>query len=477
MTELIGTSFGGMRLEQEIGRGSRARVFLGRNTVRGQTAAIKVFAPAYSGDAIFQRLLSDYAMQVSSIRDAYLVAVQSAGVEQGHAYLVQDYASGGTLRSRLRQSETLLLERLTIAWQCALGLAKLHQYGLMHGDITSSNILLDSRPSPSPSTSATLAARLSDYGIALLRSTTEGDAAYIAPERWRQNQMSTSADIYAFGVVLYELCAGRVPFHTGTRMEAAQKHHSEPPPPIRMFAPDIPTSIEAIIGCCLEKDPLLRYASAELLADALSSAIGPLHPPAPKTIPTPPVLPQPVAPPPNLRVRLESATGQPLGKWQIGLADLRVGREPDNEIRLPPHDTLISRYHLRIHWDGGQIIVEDLGSGNGTVLRGQRLSPKQPASWHVGDEVHVGAYRLLLETPQPPAPPPPTIVSAPSPPIPTAQPKTHQGNRWAGWAVAALGFGALGLATAAAGTTQGLIAFVGVLLLVFAAVLLFRPVP
>jgi serine/threonine protein kinase len=349
----------------------------------------------------------------------------------------------------------------------------------MHGDVTPSNVLIDQPASQaSPMTGASVA-RLTDYGIGLLRSTTEGDAAYIAPERWRQNQMSSAGDIYALGVVLYELCAGRVPFHAGTRIEAAQKHHSDPPPPIRMFAPDLPASVEAIINRCLEKNPTARYASADALAADLLAVIGPLHPPVPKTIAAPAAPLQPINPPPNVRVRLESASAQPLGAWQIGLADLRVGREPDNEIRLPAHDTMISRHHLRIHWDGRQIMVEDLASGNGTLLAGQRITPGQSVSWRVGDEIRLGTYRLLLEDPQPPPAPPQTVVitPAPTPPGPDPQIPTQKSDRRIIWIVAAFGFGGLGLSLVLTGAVQSLIAVGGVILLVCAAVLMLLPKP
>jgi eukaryotic-like serine/threonine-protein kinase len=479
MAGLIGAAFGGMRLEQEIGRGSHAQVFLGRNKASGQTVAIKIFGPAYGSDAIFQRLLEDFARQASAVRDPHLVAVLGAGVEQGCAYLAMEYIAGGTLRSRLRQSDIVLLERLTLARQSALALATLHRHGLMHGDVTPSNILLDPPASLAPPMAGTSVARLADYGISLLRSTTEGDAAYIAPERWRQNQMSSAGDIYALGVVLYELCAGRVPFHAGTRIEAAQKHHSEPPPPIRMFAPDLPASVEAIINRCLEKNPTARYASADVLAADLLAVIRPLQPPAPKTIVAPATPPPPINPPPNLRVRLESASAQPLGEWPIGQTDLRVGREPDNQIRLPAHDTMISRHHLRIHWDGHQITVEDLASGNGTSLAGQRIKPNQPMIWPVGDEVRLGTYRLSLEDPQPPPAPPQTVVitPAPAPPGPDPQMPAHKPERGITWIVAAFGLGGLGLSLVLTGVAQALIVVGGLILLACAAVLMLSPKP
>lgn len=475
MAGLIGTSFGGMHLEQELGRGSHAQVFLGRNIASGQTAAIKIFVPAYGSDATFQRLLEDFTRRVSAVHDEHLVAILGAGSEQGHTYLAMEYSVGGTLRNRLRQSNIVLLERLTLAWQCALALATLHRHGEMHGDVTPSNILLDPPTNLAPPLMGASVARLADYGIALLRSTTEGDAAYIAPERWRQNQMSNASDIYALGVVLYELCAGRVPFHAGTRSEAAQKHNHEPPPPIRMFAPDLPTSVEAIINRCLEKNPTARYASADALAADLLAVIGPLHPPALPTIVPPVRPPPPINPPPNLRVRLETTSAQPLGEWQIGFADLRVGREPDNEIQLPAHDTMISRRHLRIQWDGHQITVEDLASGNGTLLAGQRIKPNQSMNWQVGDEVRLGTYRLFLEDPQsPPALPPPVVIMpAPVPPSPDPQIPMHKPDRAITWIVAVLGFGSLGLSLVLTGTAQSLTAVGGVILLVCAAMLMF----
>ncbi len=483
MSGLVGTILGGYNLHQELGQGALGVVYRGISTRDNQVVAIRVFRQELGADPVFQRKLLDLTGRLAGLQHDQLARVSTAGSEHGWLFQVMEYRPEGSLLTVLRQDgvDSLnLLQRLELARRSALALEALHAAGLVHGAVSPQNLLR--APSRNDLVPVPFDLKLSDGGLALLLGPHTSDPAYIAPERWRQGVADARSDIYALGVVIYQLFAGSVPFHARSREDIAHKHAVVPPPPLSQYRQDLPTGLEPVIDRCLAKDPAARYASASDLALELRQVMDPLLPPAQVTIPTPPAPPKRRVTPSGLRVRLLTIEGVQLAEQELTEAGLRVGRDQQNELKLPPHDAAVSRQHALVHWDGQRVTVEDRSS-NGTLLAGRKLAPQQPQVWHVGEVVHLGGYRLELIKPAPPRVPPTVVVPVapapvqadPPPPVlpPVAPPDPDPWRRYGALLVALAGIASIILALAVGAILLWLLP-IGVILLLAAVVLSMR---
>jgi serine/threonine-protein kinase len=190
-----------------------------------------------------------------------------------------EHVHGVTLRTLLTQSERLPYSAgLHLARQLGAGLQAAHREGVLHRDIKPENVILLQSGT----------AKLMDFGIArpvrrLEPGQTDagsivGTPHYLAPEQLSGGTVDTRADIYACGVVLYEVFTGGLPFRGTTDYEILVKHLQEPPEPPRVHWPEIPSEMEAILLRCLERDPAQRFATVTALLQAIEAARSKLSP-------------------------------------------------------------------------------------------------------------------------------------------------------------------------------------------------------
>jgi serine/threonine-protein kinase len=255
-------------VERPIGRGGMAQVYEGTDTVLGRTVAIKVLAEHYTRDEAFVRRFRREAQAAAKLNHPGVVSVFDTGSDGDVQYIVMEYVQGRTLAEVLTQEGRLPPDKAAdIAAQAADSLAFAHEAGLVHRDVKPGNIMLTEEGT----------VKVMDFGIARAleaetitqTATVFGTASYLSPEQARGERVDHRSDIYSLGVVLYEMLAGRAPFAADSAVAIAYKHVSEPPPPLREIAPEVPSWLEAVTLRAMAKDPAERYQSASAMATDL----------------------------------------------------------------------------------------------------------------------------------------------------------------------------------------------------------------
>jgi eukaryotic-like serine/threonine-protein kinase len=270
---------GKYRLEGLLGEGGMGLVLLATHVDLQRTVAIKVVrSELASNDDIVERLLSE-AQAAAQIRSEHVTQVLDLGrLESGSPYIVLEYLEGRDLAVVLDERGPLPIETaVDFVLQVCDVLAEAHAVGIIHRDLKPENLFLSERLDGSP------LIKLIDFGISKnLRARNRrlaqtnpaelvGSPYYMAPEQMRGSRsVDGRADIWALGVVLYELCTGQTPFAADSIPAVCHLVMNESPTPPRTFAPDLPEELEAIIARCLEKNPDARFADISEFAAALA---------------------------------------------------------------------------------------------------------------------------------------------------------------------------------------------------------------
>ncbi|HET9111365.1 MAG TPA: protein kinase [Ktedonobacterales bacterium] len=270
--EIIG---GRYRLEEPIGRGGMATIFKAVDEqMMDRLVAVKVLREVYSNDPKFVTRFQREARAASALQHPNIVQVFDYGQSADSYYIVMEYIDGMDLRRYLkRRGGTLPIERsVEIARSVSLGLGAAHRRGIVHRDVKPQNIMVNDEG----------LVKLTDFGIASMykdadaeRLTTTGmtlgTVQYYAPEQAQGEMVRPSADVYALGIVIYEMTTGHTPFDGDTPVAVAMKHIQEEPEPPRAINPSIPPALERIILKCLAKDPSMRFRDGDELAATLTN--------------------------------------------------------------------------------------------------------------------------------------------------------------------------------------------------------------
>jgi serine/threonine protein kinase len=274
--DLTGQAFGKYRLTEKLGYGGMAQVYKAYQPDLDRYVAIKVLHPHLTGDEDFGARFRREARAIAALEHPHIVRVYDFDTDAGLAFLVMECLEGDSLKSLLRDLECRdklmdLAEVGRIAGAVADALDYAHRCGLAHRDVKPSNVLITANGRPV----------LTDFGIArILDETiitesggTLGTPAYMSPEQGRGEPGDARSDIYALGVLLYQLCTGRIPFDADTPYAVILKHITAPLPSPRSLRPELPESIERVILKALAKDPRDRFQTAAELGRALHTAI------------------------------------------------------------------------------------------------------------------------------------------------------------------------------------------------------------
>jgi len=260
---------GRYEIKSELGRGGMATVYRGYDPRFEREVAVKVLPPELlHADPQFRLRFEREAKIIAQLEHPSIVPVYDVGEEDNQPYFVMRFMSGGSLTDRIKAGVFTIEQATRIIEQIAPGLDEAHIKGIVHRDFKPSNILFDNKGAP----------YISDFGIAKMTQSQAGSVtgsaiigtpAYMAPEQAQSDKVDGRADIYALGIILYEMLTGKQPYEADTPMGVAIKHITDPVPHILDANPDLPYDIEEIIQKAMAKDRDDRYATAQEMVESL----------------------------------------------------------------------------------------------------------------------------------------------------------------------------------------------------------------
>jgi serine/threonine-protein kinase len=251
-------------IERPIARGGMADVYLARDTQLDRYVAVKVLFAEYARDPSFVERFRREAQNAAGLNHPNIVGVYDYGAQQGTYFIVMEYVEGRSLRDILRAEERLApMQAARIASEIAGALDFAHQRGVVHRDIKPGNVLI----TPSGQVKVTdygISANPTDAAAGLTQTgAVIGTATYFSPEQAQGYQVDGRTDVYALGVVLYEMLVGRPPFSAESPVAVAMKHVREQVVPPTQLVPAVPPDLERIVMTALAKDVATRYQTAE----------------------------------------------------------------------------------------------------------------------------------------------------------------------------------------------------------------------
>lgn len=272
MSNLIGQRIGQYEIIGLLGKGGMATVYRAQQTSIGRQVAVKVIEPHLAESDEFVKRFEREARIVAGLSHLHILKVFDFGEHGTLVYLVMELLEGGSLADLIQRGPLSLETASRLLDQVASALDYAHKRGILHRDIKPQNVLLDSEGN----------AHLTDFGIAKIvfetaRLTAGGMAmgtpSYMSPEQFQDLPLDSRADIYALGIMLFEMLTGKLPFVAKTPAEMGFKHLQTPPPPIRELRPDLPFNVEGVIAKALAKNRDQRFSSAAELAAAFKAAL------------------------------------------------------------------------------------------------------------------------------------------------------------------------------------------------------------
>jgi len=256
----------------EIGRGGFGAVYEALDTTLKRRVVLKILAPHLVWHPEFVERFRREAQIPASLRHPNIVVIHEIGEEQGQHYIAMEYLPGRPLDRMIAEGGGLpLAQVLSIAEQVASALDYAHERALIHRDVKPSNIIVDERGR----------AVLTDFGLVRAAETsglsttgqTIGTPEYMSPEQAEGEEVDWRSDLYSLGVVVYEMCVGRVPFKADTPLAVLRAQADREPPRPRDLSPSLPQAVEEVLLRALAKRPEDRYQSAGQLAEALKLAL------------------------------------------------------------------------------------------------------------------------------------------------------------------------------------------------------------
>jgi len=325
-----GTLFHGRyEIQNQLGRGGMGMVYQARDRTLDEVVAIKVLRPDFGQDP---RMIDRFKSEIKlarRIRHRNVCAIHDYGEDRGLLYISMELVDGVDLKRILRERGGLpAAEAYELAIQVAEGLQAVHEAGIIHRDLKSPNIMVDGKG----------IARLMDFGVAkrfgegtvTATGNIVGTPEYMSPEQAQGRRLDYRSDIYALGIVAYEMFTGRVPFRGETPISTILKHINDPPPLDGPPAAKIPPDLTPVLRRCLAKEPAERYASARETAEAFRDARSPSRRQVPvdtdalraPTLPTAPTIQVPRSAPPALPPPSRPALLQP---WLLAIPLVAIG--------------------------------------------------------------------------------------------------------------------------------------------------------
>lgn len=266
---------------KSLGEGGMADVYLAVDTILNREVAIKMLRGELSNDPVTLLRFQREANAASKLNHPNVVQVYDVGEYEGRHYIVMEHVRGRTLKQLIQLRGALHKEEaVNIMKQVVSAVQHAHEHHIIHRDIKPQNIMIKDDGT----------VKITDFGIALAHDAVQltqsdsvlGSAHYLAPETTRGEPATNQIDIYALGIVFYELLSGDVPFHGDNPVQIAMKHLSEEIPSIREFNPSLPQAVENIIIKATVKNRAQRYKTAQEMYEDLCCCLLPEYADVPK---------------------------------------------------------------------------------------------------------------------------------------------------------------------------------------------------
>ncbi len=266
-----------LELLRPLGSGSTAEVYLARESALQRLVAVKVLRSQLAADPVARKRFEREAQSAARISHPNVTVIHRIGrLSNDIPYIVLEYVDGRTIRDVVEARGALeLSEARTLLAGVASALAAAHERGIVHRDVRLDNVFLENR---------TGRAVLADFGIAALLETGAssvtrltmggvrmGEPSHMSPEQIRGEPVTAQSDVYAFGIVAYEVLTGRGPYEARTAAEVLSAHLQQEPRPLRELRPEVEPRLAALIESCLAKEPQRRPQAREI-AEALRGA-------------------------------------------------------------------------------------------------------------------------------------------------------------------------------------------------------------
>jgi eukaryotic-like serine/threonine-protein kinase len=275
-----GTLVGGYRIVELASHGGFAAIYRARRLGSDEDVAVKVLSQDLTQSPRLRRRFQHEARALLELVHPNIVRVRDTGeLIDGRPYFVMDWLAGQDLRAFMRErGASSPRETLALFEAMGAGLDAAHRAGVIHRDLKAQNVMVIARDGG-------FDVKLVDFGVAKLllpellgvsqvvtASTILGTPYYMAPEQILGQPVDARTDIYALGLLLYELLSGELPFRGETRVEVEEQHLAAPPPRVSEVA-GVPAAFDEVIACCLAKDPGERHASVTAFLEALRAAV------------------------------------------------------------------------------------------------------------------------------------------------------------------------------------------------------------
>jgi serine/threonine protein kinase len=401
----IGQQIDHYRIERLLGEGGMGSVFLAKDLNLQRNVALKVMHAQFAQQEQFQRRFIQEARAAGALKHDNIVQIYDCDIKDGHLFIAMENITGGSLRDYIHRETQggfidvdIIVEMMR---QLADALHYAHQQKMIHRDIKPDNVLLKEIEGAAPT--KRLRPILTDFGLAKLMQggmmdtalgETMGTPEYMSPEQCNNGRIDERSDIYAMGIMLFEMMTGRVPFPFRNMHDAIRDHTQTPVPDIQKLR-SVDGEIQTIIEKCLEKDPKDRFQTARELARSLErfQQREPEEEVIEHTQLEIPAAPAVYSGPVNVVVK----DGGREERRYFDQNEITIGRGDDQHVKVMG-DKRVSRRHARITRspEAGYQIT-DLGSGNGTQVNDQQLQAHVPVPLPLGAVVEIGPCTLHLE--------------------------------------------------------------------------------
>ncbi|HSG28917.1 MAG TPA: serine/threonine-protein kinase, partial [Candidatus Krumholzibacterium sp.] len=266
---MIGQTISHYNVLEKLGEGGMGVVYKARDTRLDRFVALKFLPHHLTASSDDRERFAIEAKAAAALNHPNIATIHAVEESGGETFIVMEYIEGTELKSRLRSGPPSMDQVIAIARQIAEGLRAAHDREIVHRDIKSANIMITAGDH----------VKIMDFGLAKIRGgsqvtragSTVGTASYMSPEQARGGEVDRRSDLWSFGVVMYELLTGQLPFASDYEQAVVYSILNETPKPVASLRKDVPPAIARIVERAMTKDPASRYQSAQEILDDLGS--------------------------------------------------------------------------------------------------------------------------------------------------------------------------------------------------------------